>query len=210
MATYLRGINSTTNKPILQKAPDAALMVPMMVGGSIPVKSKRLPNTDIVAKNGWLWLRPDRAFGSIGKALSSAQIKSDALEYLYLEWGGLQVDWDAGTPLLIPDYRGRVIGISGQGTGLSPREVGDSVGEEQHLLIIGEIPYHNHGGGNHRHGGVGIPYSNTQQAGGPGGCNWSYSSYSNNIINPQGGNQPHNNMQPSIFFAHLCFLGVQI
>ncbi len=44
----------------------------------------------------------------------------------------------------VPDLRGRsVIGV-GSGSGLSSRNVGDSGGEEEHKLTIGEMPSHSH------------------------------------------------------------------
>ncbi len=197
-------VNAAVNEAV------ANLAFPIPVGKIDFVLSATLPNDSIISIKQWWWLRLDLFSGTIGSVQSSADLKDDRLERLFLAWGGTASQWENGEAIDFPDFRGRVVGVAGQGTGLSSRAIGETIGEEKHTLTIGEMPNHNHGGGNHRHGGVGIPYSNTQQAGGPGGCNWSHSSYSGNIIAPQGSNQTHNNMQPSIFFAHLCFLGVQI
>jgi hypothetical protein len=199
MAIYLLGINSDTHKPILQKAPDAALMVPMMVGGTMAVMSAILPNTDIVAKNGWYWLRLDRAFGSIGRASSNAQIKSDLLEYLFLELGGSQANWDAGVVLPIPDYRGRVIATSGQGTGLSPREPGDIAGEESHILTTDESNPHSHNTYTrwYNFGTSGSQLGGVRLDGGT----------QSSVV---GGGQPFNILQPTVYYPSLSFLGVQV
>lgn len=57
----------------------------------------------------------------------------------------------------LPDCRGRVLGASGDGPGLSSRSVGDSVGEEQTNLSVSQLPSHTHtgttnNGGEHSHG----------------------------------------------------------
>lgn len=56
----------------------------------------------------------------------------------------------------IPDCRGRTLGAIGSGTGLSSRNVGDTLGTETHVLTTNEMPGHTHTGttassGNHLH-----------------------------------------------------------
>lgn len=46
----------------------------------------------------------------------------------------------------LPDYRGRVMGICGQGFDLTSRSLGELVGEEFHALTVEELPEHNHTG----------------------------------------------------------------
>lgn len=59
----------------------------------------------------------------------------------------------------LPDARGRVIGLSGQGTGLTSRNSGDKVGEEKHTMLVSELVTHRHTGtiavnGEHAHTAV--------------------------------------------------------
>ena len=55
-------------------------------------------------------------------------------------WGSLD-----GTHFSVPDYRGRVLLGAGTGSGLTARSLGDTGGEETHVLTTPEIPAHLHG-----------------------------------------------------------------
>jgi len=46
-----------------------------------------------------------------------------------------------------PDSPGRVVGAAGDGSGLTPRAYGDSIGEEAHTQTVAELPAHNHSAG---------------------------------------------------------------
>jgi microcystin-dependent protein len=48
----------------------------------------------------------------------------------------------------VPDLRGRTIIAAGTGSGLTPRAVGDSLGEETHQLTVSELASHTHSTGN--------------------------------------------------------------
>lgn len=66
---------------------------------------------------------------------------------------------ESGDTFNLPDCRGRVMGAIGQGTDLTLRTLGQNVGEEEHKLLISEMPSHNHGGvtnttGAHNHTGT--------------------------------------------------------
>ena len=71
------------------------------------------------------------------------------------------------TSFKIPDFRGRVLGQPGQGSGLTSRDMGDSVGEEAHTLTTNELPSHTHTGttttnGTHTHGVTDPGHTHTQ------------------------------------------------
>jgi microcystin-dependent protein len=59
----------------------------------------------------------------------------------------------------LPDCRGRVLGASGQGTNLTSRAMGASIGEETHTMLVSELVSHTHTGttdtaGDHSHTGT--------------------------------------------------------
>lgn len=133
------------------------------------------------------------------------------------QWGG------AGASFNLPDARGRTSIGAGTGAGLSARTVGQSLGEENHLLIVGEIPGHTHNvsgntggfsadhthnyahdpditfaaGGNGPAVSAGILTNNATTTGQSGNHSHAFSATTDNGT-PGGG--VHNNMQPSIVF----------
>lgn len=122
---------------------------------------------------------------------------------------------DGSTTFNLPDFRGRVPGAAGAGTGLTNRTRGTAVGTETHTLTIPEMPTHNHGnsngatisGGNHTHT---IPtISNTagngalDDAEGSGTINVGGDGSHSHTLTAAGENQPHNNMQPTLFGGNM-------
>lgn len=89
----------------------------------------------------------------------------------------------------LPDFRGRTRVGSGTGSGLSPRTVGDSFGEETHQLTIAELASHVHSG---------VPTFIPTAA----GLEVTFASLQDPLISintgSTGGDVPHNNVQPSL------------
>jgi len=137
---------------------------------------------------------------------------------------------DGVTTFNLPDARGRVLGAIGNGTGLSSRTLGQSVGTETHTLTTNEIPSHSHTGttnsdGTHTHtsnavgGSLGLISANGSNTAidvdsSPVEPNL-YAAPQALVINSAGahthsfttdttgGGQAHNNMQPTTFIGNV-------
>lgn len=57
---------------------------------------------------------------------------------------GTNFGGNGSTTFALPDLRGRVVMGRGDGNGLTPRIVGQIVGEATHTILLGETPAHNH------------------------------------------------------------------
>lgn len=105
---------------------------------------------------------------------------------------------DGSTTFGLPDARGRVIGMTGQGSGLTNRTNGQVIGTETVTLSTSQLPSHNHT----------IPCSTTGQGvdttGGT--TRWAGAGTAGTTTNPTnstGSGSSHNNMQPTVFAGNL-------
>jgi len=105
-------------------------------------------------------------------------------------------DWNANKRLQIIRTLGRVIGNIGQGVGLTNRQLGEYVGEEQHTLTIAEMPRHNH------------TYTLYDDLYPTGILQRGIEAARNTTRSTgfTGGNGPHNNMQPTTFCTTIIKL----
>ena len=107
---------------------------------------------------------------------------------------------DGSTTFNLPDLRGRVpVGKDDMGGNAAnvvggADTLGNSGGEETHILTVDEMPSHSHaiGGDPYTPGGGSYYYMNTNNA-------YSVSRYSSS----EGGDQPHNNMPPYIVMHYI-------
>lgn len=98
-----------------------------------------------------------------------------------------------GTHFSLPDLRGRTALGAGTGAGLSPRALGDVLGEESHVLSIGELAAHVHGTGNSALLGTSVPPPLDALGPNPFPA----------VTGSTGNDDPHNNMQPSLAINYL-------
>lgn len=148
------------------------------------------------------WLKCD------GRAISRT-VFSELFEEIGTSFGV----GNGSTTFNLPDARGRVLGAIGTGTGLTARSLGDIVGTERHTLTIPEMPSHNHGitdpGHTHTYannsGDQGVNTLTTQEdAADQIEYNQTSGSSTTGItINNTGGDQSHNNMQPTEFIGSV-------
>jgi microcystin-dependent protein len=115
---------------------------------------------------------------------------------------------DGSTTFNVPDCRGRAPIAAGQGSGLTSRALGATVGAETHALSEAELATHTHGAstnstGAHTHTVSGVVSGSANSSGG--GVDGGTATTSSNgahshtvTVNNAGSGTAHNNMQPSI------------
>ena len=105
---------------------------------------------------------------------------------------------DGTTTFNVPDFRGRAPIGAGQGSGLTARTLGASLGEEEHTGTIDEMPIHDHS--------YTLP-ANSTRASGSSAC-VSTSSSQTKTTQSAGGGEAHNNIQPSLVVNFIIYSGV--
>lgn len=107
----------------------------------------------------------------------------------------------------LPDLRGRAAAGAGSGPGLTPVVVGDVYGEEDHTLIIAEMPAHSHTDTGHAHSEIpALPTAITIGVGAPApsalpGIGFTGSASAN--LTDTGGDGGHNNIGPRLGITYL-------
>jgi microcystin-dependent protein len=111
----------------------------------------------------------------------------------------------------LPDLRGRVAMGQGNGSGLTPRVIGEVLGEENHTVISNEMPSHTHqlntAANSNTANNTTVPSSTVVLGSATGSGGLSVFPYaapppaptvvmSPSAIGMSGGSQPHNNMMP--------------
>lgn len=150
--------------------------------------------------------------GWAGAALPTGWLDCDGTTYLKSAWPDLYDALDAAfivdaAHFRVPDLRGRsVVGV-GSGTGLTPRSMNDSGGEENHVLTVAELAAHSHIDSGHAHSeGTTIPTAITIGPGAPApaaiGSVGITGTGSASLTN-SGSDSAHNTMHP---FAALRFI----
>lgn len=110
---------------------------------------------------------------------------------------------DGSTTYNVPDFRGRTPIGSGAGVGLTTRSLGGQLGEENHTLILSEIPQHQHvvPRDGRTPSGIDGTGAGSESGGTPDNVGNSTGGYPwRTLVNDvySGGNGAHNTMQPSL------------
>ena len=183
---------------------------------------------------GWLMMSDTTSIGNTG---SGATFTGGGYHNLFVllwnvipSWAGLvkpsrggsaESDWSAGKTMDLPKTLGRALAIAGAGAGLTPRALGELIGEEFHSLTAAENGPHDHiasgttGTSNqslrHTHR---VPNTSISGAGQPGGESLSVTPVEsetyptdltahnhdfNVTTSSSGTGAGHNNMQPTSF-----------
>lgn len=153
-----------------------------LIGEIVAFAGSSNPSTNFLPADGASYLRSDYPdlFAVIGTTYGSAD----------------------GSHFNVPDLRGRVNVGAGTGPGLSTYGIGDTGGEETHVLSTAELAAHSHSDAGHAHSEVtavptvgaaitGVPVPSAVPGVGVTGVG-------NASISSTGSDSPHNNLQPYI------------
>lgn len=139
-------------------------------------------------------------FAPIGWLLCNGQLVSIADNDALYSLIGTNFGGDGITTFGLPDLRGRIPIHQGQGPGTSNYVIGQMAGTETVTLTVNQIPSHNHSLlASTASGSAGSPAGDYIAVNADGITSYSGSATGNlnaGSIQSQGGNQPHNNMQP--------------
>jgi len=102
----------------------------------------------------------------------------------------------------VPDFRGRIPVHQGQGPGLSQYILGELTGTEDVTLTLQQIPSHTHSFLTSNNGGRTTTATNNFLASGEDDIYTQDTSSAlvglTGVVTPDGGNQPHTNLQPNL------------
>lgn len=124
---------------------------------------------------------------------------------------GVQYGGDGKTTFALPNMQGGAPVNQGEGPGLTNRVVGEMGGSSNVTLLTTEIPAHTHVPNSQSSQGVADPtnaiWASTVGLRGPAYYgDTSNTSMSPAAIQPSGGSQPHNNMQPYLGVSYIIAL----
>ncbi|MFV8749418.1 phage tail protein [Nannocystaceae bacterium ST9] len=152
-------------------------------------------------------------FAPRGWALCQGQIMSISQNTALFSLLGTTYGGDGIQTFALPDLRGRMPMGTGQGPGLTPRQLGESGGSESVTLTVNNLPAHNHQIAALSNTGDQASPANHFSAGGGTGM-LPYSSRNDSTMNPAalsltGGNQPVATESPFLALNFIiCLEGI--
>jgi len=148
-------------------------------------------------------------FAPIGWALCDGQLLAIAEYETLFTLIGTTYGGDGQNTFAVPDLRGRLPMHMGSGAGLSTRIIGEMSGVEQVTLINSQMPQHSHvPQAQSANGALNSPQNGIWA----GSTTALYTTDAPNVpmrsglVNPVGGNQPHDNMMPYLVINFVISL----
>lgn len=158
-------------------------------------------------------------FAPAGWALCNGQLLSIGENQALFTLIGTTYGGDGITTFALPDLQGRLPVSEGRGPGLSPRVLGEKAGTEQVTLTLTQMPLHSHAlsasssdGSGHTPGSSVLPGKMTAGSGTPalyitpGAVSLDNVAMSAACVGSDGGNQPHDNLMPSLCASFIIAL----
>jgi len=151
-------------------------------------------------------------FAPRGWAFCNGQLLPVAQNTALFSLIGTTYGGDGRTTTALPDLQGRASMHPGRGPGLTSRLLGQSGGVETVPLTEAETPGHTHSmQANGFPASFQVPQSNRTLARSSGGTAYStdksnLGAMANTVLEPAGGNQPHNNLQPFLTMNFIIAL----
>lgn len=146
-------------------------------------------------------------FAPRGWAFCNGQLLSIAQNTALFSLLGTTYGGDGRTTFALPDLRGRVPMHAGNGPGLSYRNLGETGGTETNTLTVNQMPSHSHGLRAATEGFTDEPTNNFIANGGINGfAGVSDTAMSPQAVQPAGGGQPVNNVQPFTVVNYIIAL----
>lgn len=150
-------------------------------------------------------------FAPKGWALCNGQLLPISQNTALFSLLGVQYGGDGKTTFALPNMQGKAPVHRGQGNGLTDRTIGEIGGSANVTLLTTEIPAHTHVPNSQSSQGVADPTNAlwTNTAGLRGAAYYGTTadtSMSPAAIQPAGGSQPHNNMQPYLGVNYIIAL----
>ncbi len=149
-------------------------------------------------------------FAPQGWALCAGQLMSISQNTALFSLVGTYYGGNGTSTFGLPNLQGFVPMGQGNGPGLTPRVIGETAGEPNVTLLSSEMPTHTHSTNTNATAADDYGPTNDYWAPDAGGTNQygtaSPSPMSPLALNPSGGNQPHNNMQPYLTMNYCIAL----